>query len=60
MFSPRSWRADMHVDGDQRCHRLLLRVLMSRHGFMPYEQEWWHFNLKDESYPDTYFDFPVQ
>ncbi|MBQ6108562.1 MAG: hypothetical protein IJK97_10170 [Thermoguttaceae bacterium] len=23
------------------------------------EEEWWHFTLKDEPYPDTYFDFPV-
>ncbi|MBR4143195.1 MAG: peptidase M15, partial [Firmicutes bacterium] len=21
--------------------------------------EWWHFTLKDEPYPDTYFEFPV-
>jgi zinc D-Ala-D-Ala dipeptidase len=60
MFSPKSWPADMQVDGDQRAHRILLRVIMSRHGFAPYEQEWWHFTLKDEPYPDTYFDFPVQ
>ncbi len=59
MFSPKSWPADMQVDGDQRAHRMLLQALMSRHGFMPYEQEWWHFTLSDEPYPDTYFDFPV-
>ena len=22
-------------------------------------EEWWHFTLKDEPYPDTYFNFPV-
>ncbi|OYW51716.1 MAG: hypothetical protein B7Z29_21340 [Hyphomicrobium sp. 12-62-95] len=32
---------------------------MSAAGFAPYEQEWWHFTLKNEPFPDTYFDFPV-
>jgi D-alanyl-D-alanine dipeptidase len=22
-------------------------------------EEWWHYTCKPESYPDTYFDFPV-
>jgi D-alanyl-D-alanine dipeptidase len=34
--------------------------LMKKHGFNPYPQEWWHFTLKNEPYPDTYFDFPVR
>jgi D-alanyl-D-alanine dipeptidase len=29
-------------------------------GFAPLETEWWHFTLKNEPYPDTYFDFPVR
>jgi D-alanyl-D-alanine dipeptidase len=28
-------------------------------GFNPYSSEWWHYTLKDEPYPGTYFDFPV-
>ena len=28
-------------------------------GFKPLATEWWHFTLRDEPYPDTYFDFPV-
>lgn len=43
----------------QRSNRALLRDAMLRAGFAPYENEWWHFTLKDEPYPDTYFDFPV-
>ncbi|MBE6085122.1 MAG: hypothetical protein E7203_06600 [Selenomonas ruminantium] len=31
-----------------------------RHGFKPLAEEWWHFTLKDEPYPNTYFEFPVQ
>ena len=41
-------------------NRMVLRQAMMRHGFKPYESEWWHFTLKDEPYPDTYFTFPVQ
>ena len=40
-------------------NRLILRQAMLRHGFKPLEEEWWHFTLKDEPFPDTYFDFPV-
>lgn len=40
-------------------HRMLLRTVMLNHGFEPYEKEWWHFTLKDEPYPNTYFNFPV-
>lgn len=24
------------------------------------DTEWWHFTLKDEPFPDTYFTFPVK
>ena len=41
-------------------NRMLLRDVMLRHGFKPYECEWWHFTLKNEPYPDTYFTFPVK
>jgi len=40
-------------------NRMILRNAMLRHGFEPLAEEWWHFTLKDEPYPDTYFDFPV-
>lgn len=43
----------------QKANRLLLRHLMLDNGFKPYSQEWWHFTLRKEPYPETYFDFPV-
>ena len=46
------------ITSEQYDNRMLLRKVMMRHGFEPYECEWWHFVLKDEPYPDTYFDFP--
>ncbi|MCR5709799.1 MAG: M15 family metallopeptidase [Bacteroidales bacterium] len=45
---------------EQISNRMLLRDVMLRHGFLPITEEWWHFVLKDEPYPDTYFTFPVR
>jgi D-alanyl-D-alanine dipeptidase len=36
-----------------------LRSIMESCGFTAYENEWWHYTLEDEPYPDTYFDFPI-
>lgn len=47
------------VTPEQYENRMLLQRLMCRHGFVPYECEWWHFTLEREPYPDTYFSFPV-
>lgn len=41
-------------------NRMLLRSVMRKHGFKPLAEEWWHFTLENEPYPDTYFDFPVR
>jgi D-alanyl-D-alanine dipeptidase len=38
---------------------MILRKAMLSHGFKPLAEEWWHFTLKNEPYPDTYFTFPV-
>jgi D-alanyl-D-alanine dipeptidase len=32
---------------------------MLDNGFTPYKNEWWHFTLKNEPYPNTYFNFLV-
>ena len=40
-------------------NRQYLREVMIKHGFKPLETEWWHFTLKDEPYPNTYFTFAV-
>lgn len=44
----------------QRVNRLLLKTLMDKHGFNNYAKEWWHFTLRNEPYPNTYFDFPIE
>ena len=47
------------ITEEQYANRMLLRETMLAHGFKPLAEEWWHFTLADEPYPDTYFTFPV-
>ena len=48
------------ITAEQFKNRMILRQAMLRHGFKPLSTEWWHFTLKDEPFPDTYFTFPVK
>jgi D-alanyl-D-alanine dipeptidase len=59
-FSTRSWPSDPSVSVAARANRALLSQSMRKRGFYPYDKEWWHFNLRHEPYPQTYFDFPVR
>ena len=47
------------ITEEQYENRMMLQRVMVRNGFETYDCEWWHFTLKDEPYPDTYFEFPV-
>ena len=47
------------ITKEQYDNRMLLRNAMLRNGFEPFDCEWWHFTLRDEPFPDTYFEFPV-
>jgi D-alanyl-D-alanine dipeptidase len=47
------------ITDEQFENRMILRQVMLRNGFEPIDCEWWHFTLKDEPFPDVYFDFPV-
>ncbi len=44
----------------QNANRALLRGVMAWAGFAPYENEWWHYRLMNEPYPETYFDFDIE
>ena len=48
-----------NITETQYQNRMILRKAMTDHGFKPLAEEWWHFTLKNEPYPDTYFTFPV-
>ena len=47
------------VTEEQYANRMLLQRVMVRNGFRPIDCEWWHFCLKNEPYPEIYFEFPV-
>ncbi len=59
LFSEVSHPSYRGVTDEQYENRMLLQQAMLRAGFVPLDCEWWHFMLKDEPYPDTYFEFPV-
>lgn len=59
-FGPISHHGTALVTVQQTRNRETLRQAMLRHGFEPYSAEWWHYTLKAEPFPTTYFDFPVQ
>ena len=48
-----------NITDEQYNNRMILRQAMTDHGFKPLDEEWWHFTLENEPYPDTYFTFPV-
>ena len=59
LFSEISHPDCRDITDEQYENRMLLQQAMVRNGFAPLDCEWWHFCLKDEPYPDTYFTFPV-
>lgn len=59
-FGRRSHPDFAAVTPEQMANRNLLRDVMMKYGFSPLDTEWWHFTLKNEPYPDTYFTFPVR
>ena len=59
LFSEVSHPVCRDITREQYENRMLLQHAMVRNGFVPLSCEWWHFSLKNEPYPDTYFEFPV-
>ena len=53
-------REQRGITEQQFRNRLILRRAMLRHGFKPLDSEWWHFTLREEPFPKTYFEFPVK
>ena len=58
-FGPISHHGTGLITKEQEANRNILRDAMVAAGFAIYPEEWWHYTLKDEPYPDQYFDFPV-
>ncbi|QHF94783.1 D-alanyl-D-alanine dipeptidase [Streptomyces sp. NHF165] len=58
-FDTLSHTDDPRVTPAQRANRQLLKKGLERQGFTNLPEEWWHFTHEPETFPDTYFDFPV-
>jgi len=59
-FGNESHFYNAHLTQKQRYNRTILRKAMVKHGFEPISTEWWHYTLKNEPFPNTYFNFPVK
>ena len=59
LFSERSHPDCKEITDEQYNNRMILQNVMVRNGFLPLDCEWWHFTLKNEPFPETYFEFPV-
>lgn len=59
-FGPISHHGTSLITPEQAANREILKKAMTTSGFKPYAEEWWHYTLKDEPYPDTYFNFTVE
>ena len=59
-FGEESWIAYDGISETQRINRDLLQKIMQKYNFRNYANEWWHFTLRWEPFPETYFDFEVE
>lgn len=59
-FGDISHHSAMQVSLEEKENREYLKKVMLMYGFRPYSEEWWHYTLKNEPYPNTYFDFKVE
>lgn len=58
-FDVMSWPSSTRVTAAQAANRMRLRTIMLENGFKPLQEEWWHFTLGDEPFPDRYFEFEI-
>lgn len=59
-FGEISHHGAQNITPQQTRNRELLMRAMQQAGFRAYPEEWWHYTLKNEPYPETYYDFPVK
>ena len=59
-FHELSHTANKRIGKQQQNNRQLLKKVMEKYGFNNYEKEWWHFTLRDEPFPNAYFDFVIE
>ena len=62
LMDPASWADNNNIKftESQLNNRKFIRNIMESCGFKVLPEEWWHFSLENETFPDTYFDFDIQ
>jgi zinc D-Ala-D-Ala dipeptidase len=58
-FGTASHTASEDISASAKSNRQRLLSIMESSGFVNYDKEWWHFTLKNEPFPNTYFDFDI-
>ena len=56
-FSPRSWPSDQERERGGAGQPRAAGAGDAQARLHAYDKEWWHFTLRNEPYPQTYFDF---
>ena len=59
-FGIESHPCSKKININQQNNRLFLRTIMMQNNFSPYDNEWWHFTLKNEPFSQRYFNFPIR
>lgn len=59
-FSKRANTANTDISASAQKNRQLLKNIMNKGGFYNYPKEWWHYTLRNEPYPKTFFDFVIR
>ncbi|UJR20520.1 hypothetical protein I4U23_023648 [Adineta vaga] len=60
LFDEASFVNSTLVNENHQQMRKIFKNIMEQAGFVGYRKEWWHFTLKNEPFPNTYFDFDVK
>ena len=58
-FGKLAWHGAKGISEEAKANRDLLKTVMERHGFKPFDHEWWHYRLRTEPYKEA-FNFPVK
>ena len=59
-FGENTYTNNKNISQEAQNNRKYFVNLMDKYGFENYHKEWWHFTLRNEPFPDTYFNFPVE
>ena len=51
-FGKESWVEHKGLNANQKQNRFLLQSVMKKYGFKSLKEEWWHFTLHNEPFPE--------